>query len=552
MWFVLFISCSRPSAITDVVEPVDTGAVPEDWTAPEFYGEPLESTSLLRRMSLDLRGSIPTLEELQRAQEEPGVLDALVAEFLSDSRYTDRLVDLMAEQWLTRVDSFNLSHVDYRLNDEEAFEFIRSVGEEPLQMMAYVGTHDLPWTEVVTGDYTMANELLLDIWPLEDLAGGNGWRPARYTDGRPAGGIVMSNGLWWRYYTTPNNYNRSRAAALSRLFLCEDFLLRPIKFTAPALLDRESLNAATREVPACAGCHSTLDPLAANLFGFWWYDIYDTAEMTSYHAEREQLGANYLERDPAWFGIPMAGPVELGPYIAADDRFTRCTVQRFAEAFWRRTPDLDDFFTLQALHEEFEAADWRLDALVQAILAGEDYRAGSLVEDAPESAETRLTTRRILSVEQLDQVLFELTGFQWTWEGMEELANDESGYRILGGGIDGHQVTQPAREPSLSMAILIKRLSQAAAFTVVDRELVLGEERTLFQYVTLNQDRPGGPEFTAELEQLHLRLHGEPADAAQIERDEQLWLEVEALDDAAGAWTSLISVMLRDPAFWSY
>ena len=77
------------------------------------------------------------------------------------------------------------------------------------------------------------------------------------------------------------------------------------------------------------------------------------------------------------------------------------------------------------------------------------------------------------------------------------------------------------------MAILIKRLSQAAAFTVVDRELVSGEERTLFQYVNLNQDRPGGPEFTAELEQLHLRLHGELADAAQIERDEQLWLEVE-------------------------
>ena len=140
----------------------------------------------------------------------------------------------MAEQWLTRVDSFNLSHVDYRLSEDAAFEFLRSVGEEPLQLMAYVGTQDLPWTEVVTADYTMANELLLDIWPLEDLAGGTGWRPARYTDGRPAGGVVMSNGLWWRYYTTPNNYNRSRAAALSRLFLCEDFLLRPIKFTAPA------------------------------------------------------------------------------------------------------------------------------------------------------------------------------------------------------------------------------------------------------------------------------------------------------------------------------
>ena len=49
-----------------------------------------------------------------------------------------------------------------------------------------------------------------------------------------------------------------------------------------------------------------------------------------------------------------------------------------------------------------------------------------------------------------------------------------------GGGIDGHQVTQPAREPSLSMAILIKRLSQAAAFTAVDRELVAGAIENCF------------------------------------------------------------------------
>ena len=74
------------------------------------------------------------------------------------------------------------------------------------------------------------------------------------------------------------------------------------------------------------------------------------------------------------------------------------------------------------------------------------------MDTAPEVEESRLTTLRIMSVEQLDQAIEELTGFRWEYAGAEELANDETGYRILGGGIDGHQVTAPAREPSLSGA----------------------------------------------------------------------------------------------------
>ena len=45
----------------------------------------------------------------------------------------------------------------------------------------------------------------------------------------------MTNGVWWRYYTTPNNFGRTRAAAISRLLLCEDYLLRPISFESPSL-----------------------------------------------------------------------------------------------------------------------------------------------------------------------------------------------------------------------------------------------------------------------------------------------------------------------------
>ena len=43
--------------------------------------------------------------------------------------------------------------------------------------------------------------------------GGSGWQEAPYTDGRPAAGVLATNGLWMRYYTSQSNANRSLAGS---------------------------------------------------------------------------------------------------------------------------------------------------------------------------------------------------------------------------------------------------------------------------------------------------------------------------------------------------
>jgi hypothetical protein len=524
---------------------------PEPAAAVEVPAEPLPDALLLRRISLDLRGELPSLAELDRVEGDPDSLDALIDDFLDDDRWEERLVDLFAEQWLTRVDWFNVSEDDYHLDSSLAFEFNRSVGEEPLRLMAHVARTERPWTEIVTADYTMANELLAEVWDLEYPDGASGWQESRYRDSRPAGGVVMTNGLWWRYYTTPNNFSRSRAAAMTRLLLCDDYLLRPISFEAPALLTREDLNEATREVPGCTACHSTLDPLASALFGFWWFDLYDAAEMTTYHAEREGMGEDYLGLEPAWFGVPIEGAAQLGAMLAADDRFRSCTVRRMAQGLWRRDPDLADFTTLEVLEQGFEDSDLRLNALVRDLLAGPNYRAGTLTDDAQADDELRLTTRRVMSTEQFADTLLALTGFSWTWDGYELLANDEHGYRILAGGLDGIDVTSPASDPTLTRSLVIKRLAQVSAAHVVQTELVDGAEPTLFTEVDLAA-LPGEASFSRQLDHLHRRLTGETPGAARLALDEALWTDVETLSDPAQAWTSLLTGLLRDPAFWTY
>ena len=58
------------------------------------------------------------------------------------------------------------------------------------------------------------------------------WKEARYTDGRPPVGILSTNGLWWRYPTDGFNMNRTRAAMITKMLLCDDYLTRPIDFSA--------------------------------------------------------------------------------------------------------------------------------------------------------------------------------------------------------------------------------------------------------------------------------------------------------------------------------
>lgn len=548
---LLLLSCGDDNQLADI----DTQQSTSGFQYP-FYGEPLQDLRLLRRVSLDLRGALPSDSDRQRIQNDPDALEQIIDEYMEDPLYEERLIILFNEWFQTIVDEYNVNFYDYHLSSSVDFYFNRSVGEEALRLMAWVATNDKPWTELVTTEYTVANDLLLNIWPLEAIADGdlgNGWKLARYTDGRPIGGIVMTNGLWWRYYTTPNNYSRTRAMVLTDLFLCEDYLQRPINFTAPSLLDRDDLNEVIRTDAACIGCHNTLDPIASAMFGFWWFDLYDTAEMTVYHPEREYLGEYYLGQSPTWFGTPMQGPADLGPMIAADGRYVECTVERMSELLWHRKTKVEDFETLEVMRQDFQSNGLRLNSLIKSILLSDDYQVGYLQDDADEEAEESLKTLRLLTADQIESSIYQLTGFKWSFMGYNMLQNDTIGYRILLGGIDGVNVKAPARNPSLTQQLTLKRLSQAAADHLIDNDWDASmEQKRLFKDYDLQSITADSPEFEELLRYLHLHLYSKEATADRLVIDKQNWSTIAQSSTNKQAWKSLLSVMIRDPAFWTY
>ena len=515
-------------------EPVDSAVV-----EPQVAYVELDAPRLLRRMSLDLRGVLPSVEELDAVEADPSLVADYRDAYLDDPLLEDALVQLLAERWHTRVDVFSGEWYDFGLSQQEEHLFERSVGEEPLRLIARTIVEDRPYGEIVTSEHVLANELLGGIWPI-DRPQGSGWVESTWTDGRPAAGVLVSNGLWWRYDTDEFNQNRARAAAVFRLLICEDFLARPVSLDAAVGADPEE---AIRTEPACQACHSAIEPVAAGLFGFWVESQHSAAELSTYHAEREIWGPDALEVELAWFGQPYYGLDDLGGLIAQDPRFDRCAVETWSQALWRRPAGEADFDRLTTLQQAYEDDGHRVKALLRAITDDEVYRAASSTREDER-------TTRVVAIHQLARTSEQLSGFSWIENGIDHLEEDGRGFRILGGGVNGTNVTAPQQSPGLTWVLVTKRLAQATAWEVVQRELADGGDPVVFQGVTL-ETTPDDDAFAAELAHLRWQLTAIRASDDVIEADTALWVAVEATDGAQAAWRAVLEAVLRDPEYLS-
>ena len=503
---------------------------------------------LLRRASLDLRGVLPSEDELAAVEADHASVDAMVHGFLNDARFGGRVRDLWAPIYQTRLDYFSLTASSYGLDDAPAFN--AAVGEEPLQILGYIAEHDLPYTELVTGDWTMANETLAEAWSLDYPEDSSGWQRSYYTDERPAAGVLATNGLWWRYGSTYSNANRGRANAVSKMLLCSDYLSKPIAFDRNVnLLDGGAVNDALKNNEGCLACHYSLDTFAAYFWGFYYNDIYSRLDMTTYHAEREYLYDAAVGTAPGYYGTPGYNLNDLGKQIAGDNRYPACFVEQAFKQLNGRDVDLDDTDTRPGLRDTFMEGGLPGRPVIPDVIDGADYRAG-------ESRGGEPAYRKMMTPEILASALEDLTGFRFTYYGYDLMGTDTYGLRTLAGGVDGQFVTSPATEPTATMLLAHERLAQAAAWYAVEHDRENPDSPRLFRDVsfteTLQTDREA---FVAQVVDLHWRIFGHriDSDGQEVEANLELWQELyEADGDAGAAWAGLLSVLLRDPDFFYY
>lgn len=527
------------------LEPIEGGPVDSADALPELDARPplRDPARFLRRASLDLTGHLPEPTTLDRLADDPSQLDDELAALLDHPALEDRLVHLLDERWHLRFEGMPVGPPDYGLAPELRYTLARDMAEEPLRLMARVVASDASWDRVVQSDETLATPLLTEVWPLERTGDPDAlWSTARWTDHRPAVGVLASNGLWWRYNTTAFNYNRTRAAAVSRLVLCDDYLDLAIEFESPSLTDADGTEAAIRTNASCVACHATLDPMAAVFFGFWAYDLYDPLELSRYHPEREPLSMELLGVEPAWFGTPIDSLQDLATVVPADPRFPICAVETFTAALWRRAPVPDDRDVMGALLRQFEATDRRVGPLLLALTATPTY-VGDLA-DTP----TATARPRILGAQQLATLLAQTLGFDWTHDGEDQLDSDTTGLRVALGGVDGEEVTAPKRDPDANLALAWRAVSQAAGQHAVT-SLETGS-CALLPGATL-ATTPDSAEFRPALRHAVHWLTAQPPTDMELDALADLWWATAAVSPRDG-WAAVVSALLQDPLVVTY
>ena len=275
-----------------------------------FDDVPLEShQATLRRASIVFAGRVPTDEEYAMLDEEdetslrtairglmqgPGFHDFLVRAS-NDRLFTDRdfrivdddgdgFVDYARELYNAGQDgraAFN----EYKRQAQYGFR------REPLELVAHVAENDLPYTEILTADYVMANPMTATAYgatteftdeddPHEFKASEivNYYRrcdgydvdradlgyivvdPGPCSTEYPHAGLLNTKVFLQRYPTTATNRNRARSRWTYYHFLGLDIEKSASRTTDPVAL--ADTNNPTLGNPACTVCHTVLDPVA--------------------------------------------------------------------------------------------------------------------------------------------------------------------------------------------------------------------------------------------------------------------------------------------------
>ena len=272
----------------------------------------------LRRAALIFAGRIPTGAEYAAVEGgDESVLRATIRGLMTGPQFHEFLIRASNDRLLTDreskvidgtatdnfIDLTNLYHhkavavSQGRLAEGEFNTWHNRVQygfrRAPLELIAYVAQNDLPYTEILTADYIMANPMAAEAYGAStggfaDRDDPFEFRPSEivsyYRDDEskvseyssdfgtevidpgdlwtiyPHAGILNTTVFLKRYPTTATNRNRARARWTYYHFLGFDVEKSASRTTDPKAL--ADTNNPTRHNPNCTVCHSILDPVA--------------------------------------------------------------------------------------------------------------------------------------------------------------------------------------------------------------------------------------------------------------------------------------------------
>ena len=575
----------------------DDGPAVADYDAPPFFDgiEMMSPRRLLRRVTLSLVGRLPTKDE-QAAVKKDGLpaMDAILDDVMKEDAFFVRLREAFNDILLTegytgngeialRYTHFHKSRQWYRERDPnkdrgpdeklkyshplmQAYtklvrEYRQAIRREPLELVAHIVRNDLPFTEIVTADYTMVSPyssrgygifeevsdsfkdpddpfefIPVKLKALTDDKSGKVVQDSE-TGFYPHAGVLSTFQYLKRYPTTETNRNRLRVRMYFEHFLGVDILQ-----LAPRVSDAAAASAKyaipTMQAADCVVCHKVIDPIAGLFQDYYAMDVTGLfgprkegwyKDMFAPGLEDEGLPADEKWRSLQW----------LGERTAKDPRFAVAMVNHVWYILAGRKPllppeDIDDpMFAakrrayrmqrdeIEQIAARFAESTFNLKVVFKELAQSKFYRADGLAKVVFRSAKERnfrgakgdelrrlaelddVGVARLLTPEQLERKLNAIFGSKWG-----RLTDQESKFGILYGGIDSREITQRNTEPSGAMGAIQRIMANDIACQNVATDFSLpANERRLFPGIEPNVAPGASAQADAQIQLAIVHLH---------------------------------------------
>jgi len=516
---------------------------------PEY----LDDDALLVRISMALRGTRPSAEDLQAVRDDPSVLPNLVDAYMAGPGFAETVRDLHNDALHTNVEGQFPSFAP--LEDVAGFAISQSIMNTSLRLAEAIVLEDRPYSELVTADTWVIDDVVAAVYGID--APGSGWREIPMPSDRPAAGVLSDNAFFLRHESAGANHNRGRANAVTTALLCLDYEDTNIELDDGVdLTDPAALADALSNNPSCMACHETLDPIASHFFPYPGNvmngDITGYPVPDLYRPEGEDAWMNTNGRAPEYFGQETGDIGALGAAIAEDSRFTACAARRFYAYFTRTRLEDVPQETVEVLQAAFEADDLRARTLIREVVLSDAFRIAAASDEADaDDVHGYLRARPF----QLARLVEDLTGYRWELDlelvapgqgaGIVDLARSSTiGFQVLGGSGDSFTVFESIDTTNATTALFQRQLAAEAASYVVEHDAGADEPRLLRDGLVTEEGA-----VRAQLAVLFDRIYGEAVlpDAASVDDGWALFSAVfEASNDPARAWKATLTAMLRD------
>lgn len=521
----------------------------------------LDDGETLRKAAQILVNRAPTSEELQKVASggEAG-LEAVLDDMMEEEAFYDRLMVMFNDQFLTdsylaadrAVDTVDMNRFpnarwfegqgDQALNNTNDM-----IAREPLEMIRWVVSHHLPFSQVITGDYVVVNPFSARSYdiPLELFTDVNdpNERAIWSFDDIPQAGMLSTSVFLNRYPSTPTNRNRHRSRVLYDFFLGLDVMRLASR---PIDISDSVIHNPTQNNPQCNVCHANIDPIAG-AFQNWDDNGHYNPPAEGWYPEMPAPGFGDTSVPYEDNGRSLQWAAEQ---VISNPKFSQGMVHLAYEALTGQPPLLEpnepsdpDYlarirafeaqdWVFKKIADKFIAKNYEIRVIFKEIIKSPYYRVVNSTEDMDAERELELAnmgTARLVPPELLHERIRSTTGYPWQKNGTNVLLSGDY-YRFYYGGIDSETVTTRLTEMNGVMASIVRRMANEVSCTVTGLDFAKStEDRLLFPHVemTTTPTELGGEEAIKDnIKYLHGRMLGQVPNDEELERTYQLWLGV--------------------------